>query len=538
MKKKCFALQRLLVLTMACCCMLLFSTAYATEDLDTRSLALINKPGVILIQSTWSADVTVEELDVDSAIFDAIDTALDQLANEGKLTGAMDQLTSAYLQIFAQFLPQFVYPSGNIISNYTESSFIGTGFIVTPDGYLLTNAHVVETDEETLYMNFAYNTLADYVTQAVQNFEQSLFELTGVHAAQEDIDFLAQSFYSVLAQGMQVSNLSVEYLGFMGSVTQGSDAGTKAVKLDLRKKGEGIPGKDVAILKLDKTNLPTVTLGDDSFIKTGDSVYAMGYPAVATVNGTFNVEQAIQEPTLTSGLISAKKQMAGGWSILQTSADIHGGNSGGPLFNAAGEVIGINTFGMLEDSGASASGMNFAVPISIARQFLNELNITPSESQFTTEYKKAVVLYTAKDYRGAAQLLRKINEISPGIPVVVELLSECSSLEGTSPIPNTSSSDSSSVVSSGSTKSLVIKSSQLFTVGIVVGVLVLFVIITIGIILAKKRSRSKVPLQKTVQPISTLPTRSIDTTAEIICPTCGSKNQNNQKFCGGCGIKL
>ena len=95
---------------------------------------------------------------------------------------------------------------------------------------------------------------------------------------------------------------------------------------------------------MEGTNLPTVKLGDDTKLKTGDRVYAMGYPAVATVTDVLNIAQAIQEPTLTQGIISARKEMAGGWSILQTDASIHGGNSGGPLFNDDGEVIEVNTF--------------------------------------------------------------------------------------------------------------------------------------------------------------------------------------------------
>ena len=137
----------------------------------------------------------------------------------------------------------------------------------------------------------------------------------------------------------------------------------------------------------------------------------MGYPAVATVTDVLNIAQAIQEPTLTQGIISARKEMAGGWSILQTDASIHGGNSGGPLFNDDGEVIGVNTFGMLDaDSGAAISGVNFAIPISIAKQFLSEINVEPAESTFTKNFNTALSAYNSGDYHTALDLLRGINE--------------------------------------------------------------------------------------------------------------------------------
>jgi len=212
----------------------------------------------------------------------------------------------------------------------------------------------------------------------------------------------------------------------MGNVTPGSDVSAKGVLLDLRKIGEPIPGKDVAILKMDKTNLPTITLGDDTQLRTSDRVYAIGYPGVATLDEALNVAQAIQEPTLTQGIISAKKEMAGGWSILQTDAAIHNGNSGGPLFNEAGEVVGINTFGMLDNSGGMVPGMYFAIPISIAKQFLNEINVTPRESDFTRQFKEAKALFDNEKYAEALNILRTLNEINPGYPVVADLLSQSS----------------------------------------------------------------------------------------------------------------
>jgi hypothetical protein len=236
---------------------------------------------------------------------------------------------------------------------------------------------------------------------------------------------MAQASYSILAQTMEVANLQTTYQAWIGNVSPGSDVSAKGRGLDVRKAGEPIPGRDVAVLKMDGVNLPTVRLGDDAALKTGDQVYAMGYPAVATLSDALNVDQAIQEPTITQGIVSARKQMEGGWSILQTDAAIHGGNSGGPLFNAAGEVVGINTFTSLDPStGAQVQGMNFAVPISIAMEFLNEINVSPAESGFSTDFRAAVAAYDAGDYQTALDLLHGINDTNPGFPVVQDLLAD------------------------------------------------------------------------------------------------------------------
>jgi len=94
-----------------------------------------------------------------------------------------------------------------------------------------------------------------------------------------------------------------------------------------------------------------------------------------------------------------RRKWAGGWSILQTDAAIHGGNSGGPLFNEAGEVIGVNTFGMTDYDGGLAAGMSFAIPISVAKQFLNEINVTPVKAILPGSLKKPRLCLTTKNMR-------------------------------------------------------------------------------------------------------------------------------------------
>jgi len=400
-------------------------SAFAADTMDPRTLAMVNKPAIVLVQTVWTADITWHEFAFRSNFEDDLITAIQYLVLEGSIPNTEEAMYSAMVQLMIGNMEYYAFSTGNVFTETSSTAAVGTGFIVTPDGYLVTNAHVVHTDEEDLYMQFAMTALNEYAITAADSFAAEMRRL-GYQMTQEEWDGIANAFYRLLMQSMEVNNLQTKYICYMGNVTPGSDVSAKGIYLDLRKIGEPIPGKDIAILKIDKTNLPTVRLGDDTQLRTGDRVYAMGYPAVATLTEALNVAQAIQEPTLTQGLISAKKEMAGGWSILQTDAAIHAGNSGGPLFNEAGEVIGINTFGMLEQGGGTAPGMNFAIPISIAKQFLNEINVQPSESEFTRQFKEAKELFDSEKYAEALNILRTINEINPGYPVVADLLSEAS----------------------------------------------------------------------------------------------------------------
>jgi serine protease Do len=122
------------------------------------------------------------------------------------------------------------------------------------------------------------------------------------------------------------------------------------------------PGTDVALVKLQevKGKLPTVALGDSDALEQGDFVLAIGSPLGFRESVTF-------------GIVSAKdRQLTGSPfdDFLQTDAAINQGNSGGPLFNLKGEVIGINTAIISPQIG---SGIGFAVPINIAKQIIPQL---------------------------------------------------------------------------------------------------------------------------------------------------------------------
>jgi S1-C subfamily serine protease len=135
--------------------------------------------------------------------------------------------------------------------------------------------------------------------------------------------------------------------------------------------GSSIEGKvlwydstlDLAVVKVDKTGLPAVELGDSDELMVGEPAVAIGNPM------TLDLER-----TVTQGVISGLNRsitFENGITIkplIQTDASINSGNSGGPLFNAEGQVIGINTAKM-----STAEGLGFAIPINTAKSILEQI---------------------------------------------------------------------------------------------------------------------------------------------------------------------
>jgi serine protease Do len=121
------------------------------------------------------------------------------------------------------------------------------------------------------------------------------------------------------------------------------------------------PQTDLAVIKVDAADLPTLKLGNSDQVKVGEWVLAFGSP--------FGLEQ-----TMTAGIISAKGRDIGAGnydSFLQTDAAINPGNSGGPLVNLRGEVVGINTM-ILSQSGGF-QGVGLAIPASMADNVYRQL---------------------------------------------------------------------------------------------------------------------------------------------------------------------
>ena len=124
------------------------------------------------------------------------------------------------------------------------------------------------------------------------------------------------------------------------------------------------PLTDLAVIKIDGSNLPNIPIGDSSNLKVGQTVLAFGNPFGFRFTVTRGIVSALIRPNPTA---DARKP----GQFIQTDAAINPGNSGGPLVNARGEVVGINTF-LFSPSGAF-SGMGFAIPTQIVNPVVQSL---------------------------------------------------------------------------------------------------------------------------------------------------------------------
>jgi len=190
---------------------------------------------------------------------------------------------------FYEFFRRFGIPRG--VPQPQPSRGQGSGFIVSPDGYILTNAHVVQGASEVTV-----------------------------------------------------------------KLTDRREYKAKVIGLD--------EPTDVAVIKIDEKNLPTVKIGDPSKLKPGEWVIAIGSP--------FGFENSV-----TAGIVSATSRAMGrnyAPPFIQTDVAVNPGNSGGPLFNMNGEVVGINS--QIYSRTGGYMGLSFAIPIDVANNVKEQLIAT------------------------------------------------------------------------------------------------------------------------------------------------------------------
>lgn len=119
--------------------------------------------------------------------------------------------------------------------------------------------------------------------------------------------------------------------------------------------------KDIAVLGIDGVKFTPIAVADFQALKVGEEVYAIGAPKSMAY-------------TLTKGVVSAKDRKVGNYTYIQTDAAINEGNSGGPLLNDEGHVIGVNTLKMLD-----SEGIGLAIPAPVIVQYIQSLHITVDE---------------------------------------------------------------------------------------------------------------------------------------------------------------
>jgi serine protease Do len=275
------------------------------------------------------------------------------------------------------------------LGNETLMLGSGSGAIISSDGYIVTNAHVVE------YSKMEDVTLA---TNALQLMASEVSEIYG-YGYDETYNYMVENvLYSGVEKGLKVVLPGGEMLD--GEIkSYGSSANNDE-------------GKDVAVVKIEGRNLPTLFLGDSHEIQNQETIWVIGYPAAAE-SDILSPDSSLVS-TMNDGKISATtKKTETGSPVIQLNAAATHGNSGGPVINDKGEIIGLLTFRGNTVNGQEVQGFNFAVPVNTVREYVAQSGASMKKSESDTIYKEGLALFWGGYYKNALDKFEAVERLYP-----------------------------------------------------------------------------------------------------------------------------
>ncbi len=392
---------------------LLGKSPCAAQSISAEQNYAVNAPGVAMVQTVFSATVYVNKVKMDMKRFRQLVDSVKRLDSTGVLTSEqkLDIVVKAlYRSPFRYFsaTTEYLSQQHRIVSE-------GTGFFITGDGYFITNCHVIDRDSAFIRQNFTLSTFQE-VTDANMRSLESSWAMT-LNDEQRNLLYNSYSLIYSQLSSMILFDLKRD-IYIIYRADNGSEKPFRIKKqAELIIKGKPMPGKDVAILKLDDVkNLPTLRVSEDSIARIGEKVLVYGYPEPATTNA-FLAAELNNDPSLTAGIISAIKESIGGWPVIQMDAVITHGSSGSPVCDEKGEVIGLATFGSLEqNTGSLASGYNFAIPVAVIKQFLDSARVKPQVSMASMQYNEGLNYFYDEFYNKALKKFKEVQKINSNYP--------------------------------------------------------------------------------------------------------------------------
>lgn len=339
----------------------------------------------------------------------------------------------------------------------------GSGFVVNEKGIVATNGHVAKIyPEEGLVTNLLYEGNKVFSTDLIRGIYLSKGQTPtenqvedfyrGINVNPQYLDrFLTEIFRLIGSKIISVSTSNEKYY---------INVGSEPLVVDYQKMHQGdfvnaiIPssttytakfldvnypnkysydaiinknyqrGADVGLLRIDNSSnhlFPSLDLGNRENLREGSEIVVAGYPTL--VEGEKDPRAAISyktstKPTISRGIISSVKEDLSGKVVLQTDASIDHGNSGGPAFNASGQVIGIATFAVESKTG----NFNFLRDISELKELMVKNNIDNKPDELTGLWKEGLHNFRSLRFGEALKNFKKVETLNPSHPTIKEFI--------------------------------------------------------------------------------------------------------------------
>ena len=346
-----------------------------------------------------------------------------------------DAVSPAVVKIYHIVCGVLVY-QGQVLTNDACSGSTGSGFIVSSDGYVATNGHVVVYGPQDILANalVSNNTLfAQYlkstnltdrqVTEVMSRPELTASAIAKVYDL-SDSELKLNNMRELTVVALGTTPLEIKNEAEARKIVDSFDSTSKLkraniVGFDYASKDQfevvanpdkGFSASDVALLKIDTLNLPLLRLSDDT-VTQNQKVSVFGFPGDADNELTDNTSLGV---TVTNGSINAIRDAAGGESKLyQSDVDASHGSSGGPAVDEHGKVIGLLTYRYASGESTDAA-KSYIRDITDFKKLVKNKNITLStDSKTQHAWERGLEEYSKHHYSAALPLFREVVRLHP-----------------------------------------------------------------------------------------------------------------------------
>lgn len=298
----------------------------------------------------------------------------------------------------------------------------GTGWFVDGEGWVITNGHVIQPAHETPRWLVNQQAQRAVVTACLPKALERARLVPGEKPDAEDA-VKRKLLDSVLPSAKVNLNPQIFVLVSNGLRIK---AEVKKYSPPVSTDGDGMSGRDLALLKIPGDSYPVLPLAESKGGQIGDPIHIMGFPGVVLSHELLNAS-ASMEASVTKGSVSGFKEDKAGHPVIQTDAPAAWGNSGGPAVDDRGAVVGVLTFVSLSPGpeGSIVQGFNFIIPARAVRSFVEGTPVkVGGAGKFNPVWFGGLRAFFADDWKGAVQRFEQTDRLLPNLPDVKRMLGE------------------------------------------------------------------------------------------------------------------
>lgn len=345
----------------------------APRPLNGERILTASRPAIVLVQSNYDVTTSLPKTTIPEGKVQLLTRQIIDQIRSGQVAPNEAAAQQAAINLLVSNPDAYFEPGATESFDFHIFSS-GSGFFVSEDGYMVTAAHVVSADKGELRTEvltlFRKPATLDEGRKQISN---AFADATGLSLTSAQVDSLMSFYQRWLEKYLTVDKIDARYFLGTGTVEAGDHLMSTGARASVVKLDPTSSGHDIAIMKADLSGAPTLSLASAS-PRFGQATHAIGYPRQGYLQEEAQFNATIK-PAMTTGTVMSIDAQKGDWSAYATDAQFTEGDSGGPVLDSQGNVIGMISFSKVDSKGKQVEGGGYFVPAQLVQEDLDDISV-------------------------------------------------------------------------------------------------------------------------------------------------------------------